>query len=168
MEEQSALFLDCGLIQYIESVPKLFTRRVLVCILAALLLGAGGEACANSARNGGGSGATLVVQHNSAVLARLALPQLQSLPQVEITTPQSRGARTQRGPTVRSVLNAAGATAVESVRVEGRDPAQTLTTTELTEPVILNITKRHTLKLAGTTLDTSRWVRDVTALIVNP
>ncbi len=69
---------------------------------------------------------------------------------------------------MRSVLNAAGAAVVERVRVEGRDPAQTLTAAELTDPVILNITKRHTLKLAGTTLDTGRWVRDVTALVVNP
>jgi hypothetical protein len=66
------------------------------------------------------------------------------------------------------VLDAAGATRVESVRFDGSDPAQTLTATELTEPVILNVTKRNTLKLAGAKLDVDRWVRDVTALVVNP
>lgn len=69
---------------------------------------------------------------------------------------------------MRSILSVAGAADVERVRVEGRDPAQTLTAAELTDQVILNITKRRTLKLAGTKLDTGRWVRDVTALVVNP
>ncbi|MCV7234663.1 hypothetical protein [Mycobacterium branderi] len=110
----------------------------------------------------------LVVQQRSQVLARFTLPQLQDFPQVEIRTPQSRGSQVQKGPTVRSILDAAHATGVTSVRVVGRDPAQTLTAGELTDQVILNITKRHTLKLAGTNLDLSRWVRDVTGLDVNP
>ncbi|WP_420799454.1 hypothetical protein [Mycobacterium celatum] len=109
----------------------------------------------------------LVVQQHSQVLARFTLPQLQNLPQVEIRTPQSRGAQVQKGPTVRSVLDAAHATGVTSVRVVGRGP-QTLTAAELTDQVILNVTKRHTLKLAGAKLDLSRWVRDVTGLDVNP
>lgn len=145
-----------------------FTRPGLVVLLATLLWGATVEACVSSSTDDGGSAASVVVSHNSAVLARFALSQLRRLPQVVIATPQSRGAQTQEGPTVRSVLNAAGAAVVERVRVEGRDPAQTLTAAELSDPVILNITKRHTLKLAGTTLDTGRWVRDVTALVVNP
>jgi hypothetical protein len=52
--------------------------------------------------------------------------------------------------------------------VEGRDPAQTLTAADLTDQLILNVTKRNTLKLAGTELGRDRWVRDVTMLIVNP
>lgn len=138
--------------------------RLLVAVLAGILVGGGIGACGVPA----GSGATLAVQQNSRVLARLALPQLQALPQVEITTPQSRGARTQKGPTVRSILDRAGANGVDSVRVEGRDPAQTVTAAELTDQVILNVTKRHTLKLAGSHLGTDRWVRDVTELVVNP
>jgi hypothetical protein len=74
----------------------------------------------------------------------------------------------QRGPTVRSILDSAGVAGVSSLRVEGRDPAQTLTAAELTDELILNITKRNTLKLAGTKLGTDRWVRDVTMLDVNP
>lgn len=108
------------------------------------------------------------MQQRSQLLARFTLPQLQDLPQVEIRTPQSRGAQVQKGPTVRSVLDAAHATGVATVRVIGRDPAQTLTLAELTDQVILDVTKRHTLKLAGTNLDLSRWVRDVTGLVVNP
>lgn len=69
---------------------------------------------------------------------------------------------------MRSVLNAAGATGVERLRVEGRDPAQTLTAADLSEQLILNVTKRNTLKLAGTKLGVDRWVRDVTTLVVNP
>ncbi|GAB2996573.1 hypothetical protein MBOU_00340 [Mycobacterium bourgelatii] len=83
-------------------------------------------------------------------------------------TPQSHGAQVQKGPTVRSILAAARVTEVDRVRVDGRDPAQTLTAAELTDQVILNVTKRNTLKLTGTQLDRDRWVRDVTALVVNP
>lgn len=40
--------------------------------------------------------------------------------------------------------------------------------TDLDDHVILDITKRNTLKLAGRDLGVDRWVRDVTALVVNP
>jgi hypothetical protein len=110
-----------------------------------------------------------VVRQGEQVVDSLTLPQVRDLPQVEIATPQSRGAKVQKGPVVRSILHAAGVTAaVERVRIEGRDPAQTLSAAELTAEVILNVTKRNTLKLAGTQLGTDRWVRDVTALVVNP
>ena len=136
-------------------------RRLVVGALAIGALTAGIVAC-------GVSGNDLVVQQNGQQLARLNLAQLQHLPQVDVATPQSRGAKVQRGPTVRAILSAAGAGRVESVRVEGRDPPQTLTATELTENLILALTKRNTLKLTGTDLGTERWVRDVTALVVNP
>ncbi|EUA23431.1 hypothetical protein I553_5832 [Mycobacterium xenopi 4042] len=69
---------------------------------------------------------------------------------------------------MRCVIYAAGVTNVESLRVEGRDPAQTLSAAELDNQVILALTKRNTVKLAGAQLDIERWVRDVTALVVNP
>lgn len=93
---------------------------------------------------------------------------MNGLPQVEIATPQSHGAQTQTGPTVRSILQAARAADITGVRVEGRDPAQTLSAVELAGQIILNVTKRGTLKLTGAQLDRSRWVRDVTDLVVNP
>jgi hypothetical protein len=130
--------------------------------LAVLALGA----CA-SAIGPRGSG-DVVVQQTDRVLTRLTLPQLQRLPQAQIATPQSHGATVQKGPTVNAVLDAAGATTVNSVRVEGRDPAQTLSATELSDQVILAITRRNTLKLAGARLARDRWVRDVTTLVVNP
>jgi hypothetical protein len=110
----------------------------------------------------------LAVQEAGKALAHFSLSQLQDLPQAEIATPRSRGAQIQRGPTVRAVLHAAGVTRVGSVRFEGRDPAQTLTAAELTDQVILNVTKHNTLKLTGAKLDVDRWVRDVTVLVVNP
>ncbi|OBA82338.1 hypothetical protein A9W99_11395 [Mycobacterium sp. 1164966.3] len=110
----------------------------------------------------------LTVQDNGRVLQRYSVSQLQRLPQVEIATPRSHGAQTQKGPTVRSILDLAGTAGAVSVRVEGRDPAQTLSAAELSDPVILNVTKRHTLKLTGAKLSRDRWVRDVTALMVNP
>lgn len=140
-----------------------FTARLSAAALTAVVLGTGLGACGRSA-----SGDALVVQEQSRILARFTLPQLNGLPQVEITTPQSHGAQTQTGPAVRSILQAARAADVITVRVEGRDPAQTLTAAELTGEVILNVTKRGTLKLTGAQLDRSRWVRDVTSLVVNP
>jgi hypothetical protein len=134
-----------------------FIGQLLLAVLAVLLLG-GCEATHD----------ILAVQQDDKALAHFSLSELEDLPQVEIATPQSRGEQVQRGPTVRSVLDAAGATRIESVRFEGRDPAQTLTTAELTDQVILNVTKRNTLKLTGAKLGVDRWVRDVTALIVNP
>ena len=141
----------------------LIIRRVLV-----VALGAGLVACGVAQTPDASVGNGLVIQQNGQQLARLNLSRLQQLPQVDVTTPQSHGAKMQRGPTVRAVLSAAGAVHVESVRVEGRDPPQTLTATELTEKLILTLTKRNTLKLTGTDLATERWVRDVTTLVVNP
>jgi hypothetical protein len=144
------------------------TSKLLVAMLMVLLLGTGLCACGRHGIHRATGGNDLVVEANGQVLARLSLPQLQHLPQVEVVTPQSRGAQVQKGPTVRSILNTAGATSVERLRVEGRDPAQTLTAADLTDQLILNVTKRNTLKLTGTKLSTDRWVRDVTTLVVNP
>ncbi|MCV7378306.1 hypothetical protein BST11_18470 [Mycobacterium alsense] len=139
--------------------------RLLIAVLASAVVGSGVASCAGAATGGA---RPLVVRQDQRVLGRFTLPQLRNLPQVQIATPQSRGAQVQQGPTVRSVLRAANAAGVDRVRVEGRDPAQTLTDAELTEQVILNVTKRNTLKLTGTQLGRDRWVRDVTALVVNP
>jgi hypothetical protein len=117
-------------------------------------------------RSGGES--RLTVQESGRVLVRYSMSQLQALPQVEVSTPHSQGAQIQKGPTVRSILEFAGATDVTAVRVEGRDPAQVLGAADLNDPAILNVTKRNTLKLTGTGLSVDRWVRDVTALVVNP
>lgn len=142
-------------------------RHCLAVALAGQLLTAGVGGCAAHS-DGSPAEYHLVVRDADRVLAELGLSRLQQLPQTEIATPQSAGSQVQKGPTVAAVLGAAGAGHVTSVRVEGRDPAQTLTADELTDRVILSVTKRDTVKLAGTDLDRGRWVRDVTALVVNP
>lgn len=131
-------------------------------VVAVLVVSAGLVAC------GGSGGLQLVVQENQHVLQRFTISQLQQLPQVEVETPQSHGAQIQKGPSVRSILNAAGATGVVRVRVEGRDPAQSLTAAELDDRTILGFTKRNTLKLTGAKLGRDQWVRDVTDLVINP
>ncbi|AAS02437.1 hypothetical protein PICSAR240_03982 [Mycobacterium avium subsp. paratuberculosis] len=131
-------------------------------VVAVLVVSAGLVAC------GGSGGLQLVVQENQHVLQRFTISQLQQLPQVEVETPQSHGAQIQKGPSVRSILNAAGATGVVRVRVEGRDPAQSLTAAELDDRTILGFTKRDTLKLTGAKLGRDQWVRDVTDLVINP
>lgn len=130
-------------------------------VVAVFALLAGLVACGASE-----SDVQLVVQDNHRVLDRFTLSRLEQLPQVQVATPQSH--RVQQGPSVRSILDAAGAAGVISVRVEGRDPAQTLTAGELDDRAILGFTKRHTLKLIGAKLSRDQWVRDVTDLVVNP
>lgn len=131
--------------------------------IAVLAISAGLAACGAS-----GTDHQLVVQDNHRVLERFTLAQLQQLPQVEVATPQSHGAQAQKGPSVRSILKAAGAAGATTVRVEGRDPAQTLSAATLDDQTILSFTKRNTLKLTGANLGRDQWVRDVTALVVNP
>lgn len=137
-------------------------RHLLQLALAVLLIMVGG--CAGDSENQH----HLVVQQDGRVLGEFDLARLTELPQIEISTPQSHGNPVQRGPAVRSVLEAAGATAISSIRVEGRDPAQTLTAAELTDRVVLSFTKRDTVKLAGADLARDRWVRDVSTVVVNP
>ncbi|WP_211280651.1 hypothetical protein [Mycobacterium arosiense] len=132
-------------------------------MVAVFALSAGLVACGASETE-----VQLVVQENHRVLDRFTFSRLQRLPQVQVATPQSHGARVQQGPSVRSVLDTAGATGVISVRVEGRDPAQTLTVGELGDQTILGFTNRHTLKLTGAKLGRDQWVRDVSELVVNP
>jgi hypothetical protein len=133
----------------------------LIWAVAVVALAAGLVACGASETD-----VQLVVQDNHRVLDRFTLSRLEQLPQVQVAPPQSH--RVQQGPSVRSILDAAGATGVISVRVEGRDPAQTLTAGELDDRTILGFTKRHTLKLTGAKLSRDQWVRDVTELVVNP
>jgi hypothetical protein len=135
----------------------------LLAAVAVLALSAGLVACGASETE-----LRLVVQEDHRVLDRFTISQLQRLPQVQVATPQSHGAQLQKGPSVHSILNAAGVTGAISVRVEGRDPAQTLTAAELDDQTILSFTKRDTFKLTGAKLRRDRWVRDVTDLVVNP
>ncbi|MCV7027665.1 hypothetical protein [Mycobacterium sherrisii] len=126
-------------------------------------MGTGLAACGASETEG-----QLFVQENHQVLQRFTISQLQQLPQREVTTAQSHGAQVQKGPSVQSILDAAGATGVIAVRVEGRDPAQTLAASQLDDQTILGFTKRNTLKLTGAKIGRDRWVRDVTDLVINP
>lgn len=136
--------------------------------LAALVVAAGVAGCGSETATDTATGYHLVIRQDGRTLDEFDLARLGGLPQTEIATPQSHGSPVQRGPAVRAVLNAAGATAVHSVRFEGRDPAQTLTAAELTDQVVLSFTKRDTVKLAGVDLDRDRWVRDVSVVVVNP
>jgi hypothetical protein len=132
-------------------------------VIAVLFVSVGLVACGASQTE-----RRLVVQEDRRVLERFTTAQLQQFPQVEIATPRSHGAQVQKGPSVRTILDAAGVGDAIRVRVEGRDPAQTLTAAELDGQTILGFTKRRTLKLTGAKLTREQWVRDVTDLEVNP
>ncbi|MDN5855552.1 MAG: hypothetical protein L0K86_22465, partial [Actinomycetia bacterium] len=67
-----------------------------------------GGGAGSGPQDGGGDAAAVyqvVVQQDGMTLERFDLTELQDLPQVEIVTPQSRGAQIQNGPTVRDVLD---------------------------------------------------------------
>jgi hypothetical protein len=157
---------SCGVV-----VGLLLATALVACGSSGGGTGSGSGSGSGSGTGGGGgasSSGSVVVRDGALELARFDLAALQALPQVDVKTPQSAGDQVQTGPTVRSVLDKAGVAAVTQLRVEGRDPAQTLSGADLDGRPILDVTNRGTVKLAGPDLTTDRWVRDVTALVVNP
>ncbi|WP_433290006.1 hypothetical protein ACQPZQ_41785 [Pseudonocardia sp. CA-142604] len=137
-------------------------------VLAAALVACGSAGTGGGAGGDESSNGAVVIRDGDRELARFDLAALQTLQQVDVDTPQSAGDQVQTGPTIRSVLDKAGVADVSVLRVEGRDPAQTLSATDLAARPILAVTNRGTVKLAGADLPTNRWVRDVTALVANP
>ena len=72
----------------------------------------------------------------------------------------------QNGPTLTTVLQAAGVTDFTSVSVTGSGTL-TLKKADVTDKVVLDITKnRGTVKLAGPTIPKDNWVKDVSGIKV--
>lgn len=141
---------------------------VLVAVLVVALLGAG---CSGGGGRPGGGGGTGVAPASDGYAVtvraggrteRFDTARLSTLAPTTVQTPESDGATTQTGPTLASVLTAAGVGAYTGLRVAGPEDSVTLTPADVRPDLVLATTKRGTVKLSGPGLPPDRWVRDVT------
>ena len=124
-------------------------------------------ACGGTANQPGGSQGTaytVTVRSGGNAVGHFDLTGLRALPAVDVATPQSQGKQVQHGPLVRTVLARAGVQQFSQLRVVGLDGAQTFSSAEIDDQVVLDFDNRGTVKLAGAHLSQDRWVRDVTEL----
>ena len=111
------------------------------------------------------SGYAVTVRSGGHVVGHLDLAALRSLPAIDVSTPQSTGKQVQHGPRVRAALSHAGVQKFSKLRaVALAGTAQTFTSAEIDDQVVLDFDNRGTVKLAGAHLATTRWVREVTEL----
>ncbi|RTL64449.1 MAG: hypothetical protein EKK42_24585 [Pseudonocardiaceae bacterium] len=159
--------------------PRLPLFLVALAVLLAGACGGTGPGSGNGGGTGGGAGSgggTAIPTGTGYAITvkvgdrteRLDAARLAALPAVTVDTPQSDGATQQTGPTLDSVLGAAGVTAFSRVSVTGPSESADLTSAEVGKDLLLSATRRGTVKLAGPGLDQSRWVRDVTDIVVTP
>ena len=131
----------------------------------------GGNGGGNGSRSAAGAtttaaGGYAVTVHAGSRTERLDTARLDALPAVTVDTPDSTGDTRQSGPTLTSVLGAAGVTTFARLRVVGPSESLDLTPAEVTPQLVLAHTKRGTLKLAGPAVPPSTGVRDVTDIEV--
>ncbi|GAA1861652.1 hypothetical protein GCM10009836_47310 [Pseudonocardia ailaonensis] len=133
--------------------------------------GGGASAAGSGSGSGTGSGAGsgsasttgyAVTIHIGTRTERFDTAKLGTLPSVTVDTPASDGATQQAGPTLASVLGAAGVTTYTKLHVVGPSESLDLTPADVTPQLVLAQTKRGTVKLAGPGVEPSKWVRDVT------
>jgi hypothetical protein len=108
------------------------------------------------------------VVQGGTVLAGFVLSDLRDLPRVTVGS----GSRKQEGPTVRSVLAAAGVEVFETVTVDGFRPGRgvggelTLTSAELDDQVIFVINSQGETTLVSPSIPPERSIVDVKRLMV--
>lgn len=111
-------------------------------------------------------GYTVEVRRGEDVLAVYDLAELQAMPQVTVNAL----GKTESGPSLQTVLDAAHAGAYESVRVLGpgvRDDGElSLESSEVTPGVLLDVSNRGTVKIVGPAMAWDDRVRDVTDIVV--
>ena len=128
--------------------------------------------CGGGGRPGGGGGQgaaaapaadgyTVTVRAGGRI-ERFDVARLSTLPPTTVDTPASDGATSQTGPTLASVLTAAGVGTYAGLRVAGPEDSATLTPADVRPDLVLATTRRGTVKLSGPGLTPDRWVRDVT------
>jgi hypothetical protein len=113
---------------------------------------------------------SIQVYLNDTLKESLTLNDLLSLEQVVLTTPEQDS--DQHGPTLPSVLKAAGIESFSELTVIGLSKGRvataelTLSSNQVDETVVLDITNRGTTKLAGINIPSEDWIRDVSELRV--
>lgn len=142
-------------------------RRVLIVAALALTIGA----CGGGAQPAGGSGSggagegdvVLTVYEGSKIVHEWTLAELRD--QLEFVTLEIDGDQ-QNGPRLLDVLAASGAAGWTTAEVLGKgesrafDVGVEVSSTEVDDGWILDVTNRGTLKLAAAALPRDQWVRD--------
>ncbi len=139
-------------------LPNKALKSILWLILAVALLLAGcSRSAGNPSENGKPSDALLTVEIPDGENVYFTLEQMQELP---ITTITVEG-KPEEGPSLLAALEAAGVTEFEEVTLTGNDGSITLSFDQVHDEVILDITKRDTLKFAATDVPKATWIHDV-------
>tara|TARA_B100000315_G_C14570151_1_gene585068 strand:+ start:563 stop:1033 length:471 start_codon:yes stop_codon:yes gene_type:complete len=128
----------------------------------------GGDAESGTADTDAGSADIVMeVVQDEAVLASFLLADLRGLPQVTVKT----GSTERKGPTLRSVLAAAGVEEFDSVNVDGflqgRGLSVDLTNTDVDDEILLVLNSQGKARLVGPDLAPKRSIADVTRLTVS-
>lgn len=139
----------------------------LVAVLV-LLVGAaiGVETLMSSGTSGSDAGYVVVVIRDGKVLERFTMDDIRDF---EMTTVEILG-KTEEGPKLLAVLEAAGVTEFSRVHIGGMgirdDGSITLTRAEVTDEVLLDIANRGTVKVVGPAIAWDDRVRDVTEIVI--
>lgn len=136
--------------------------------VALLVVGAvAAEALVSSLTPGPGAGGyEVTIVRDGAVLAGFALDDLQALGLKKVRV----AGKIEEGPTLQSVLDAAGVDQYESLVITGMgirdDGTITLDASQVTDEVLLDIANRGTVKVVGPEIAWDDRVRDVTQIDV--
>lgn len=122
---------------------------------------------ASTAKTGGYS---LKIFFNDKQVASFSLDDLRALPQLTLTVKEAD--KVQQGPSLLSVINAAGITDFSQVTVSGWAKQKIATAeavlkkAQLNDRVILDITGRNATKLADGDMSFNDWIIDLEKLVV--
>lgn len=143
--------------------PVIILASVVLLFVAAAI---GFDALVSSRTPGHESEYSVVVRQDGEELADFTLDDLQKIDMTEITV----DGETDEGPRLLAVLEEAGVKDFESVHVAGMgvrdDGVIDLTRTDITDQVILDITRRGTVKIVSPTMAWGDRVRDVVSIEV--
>jgi hypothetical protein len=116
--------------------------------------------------NASPAGYSIAIKVESKIVDYLTLDQLKKLEKVAVRAAD----RDNNGPTLASVLNLAGIKDYKTVKVVGMDRGRmataelTLTSQQVTDKTILDITNRGTCKFVSPDVVFENWIYDITTL----
>lgn len=108
------------------------------------------------------TGAVFQVIDANGVVTLFGGAELGELPLGQITVEE----KVEEGPRLLDVLAAAGITSFTEVTLTGPESTMTLTTDQVDEQVLLDLTNRGTVKLASPYVPKVDWVKDITLIQV--
>ena len=147
-------------------------RLLLVILLAVAVIasGCGGDdtAAEDTSTDGGSANVVFEVVQDGTVIASFLLADVRKLPQQTVKI----GSQDQKGPTLSSVLEAAGVEAFDSVAVDGFRPGRmvaselTIASANLNDEVLVVINRRGEAKLVSSAIPPERSIVDIKRLTV--